>query len=58
MLKNIFSTEGSVIKMAFRNDFMWGAASASYQLEGGYKDDGKGLNIWDVYTNCCSASEK
>ena len=58
MLKNIFSTEGSVIKMAFRKDFMWGAASASYQLEGGYKDDGKGLNIWDVYTNCCSASEK
>ena len=44
--------------MSFRKDFIWGAASAAYQLEGGYKDDGKGLNIWDVYTNCSSAGEK
>ena len=44
--------------MGFRKDFMWGAASAAYQLEGGYKDDGKGLNIWDVYTNCLSAEYK
>ena len=30
---------------------MWGAASASYQVEGAYLEDGKGLNIWDVYSN-------
>ena len=41
--------------MAFRKDFLWGAASAAYQLEGGYLDDGKGLNIWDAFTNCFSA---
>ena len=41
--------------MAFRKDFLWGAASAAYQLEGGYKEDGKGMNVWDVYTNCFSA---
>ncbi len=34
--------------MSFSNDFIWGAATASYQVEGAYKEDGKGLNIWDV----------
>ena len=37
--------------MSFGKDFMWGAASASYQVEGAYLEDGKGLNIWDVYSN-------
>lgn len=36
--------------MGFSNDFLWGAASASYQIEGAYNEDGKGLNIWDVYS--------
>lgn len=31
--------------------FKWGVASASYQVEGAYKADGKGLCNWDVYTN-------
>jgi beta-glucosidase len=31
--------------------FIWGVASASYQVEGAYKSDGKGLSNWDVYTN-------
>lgn len=33
--------------MQFSNDFLWGAASASYQIEGAYLEDGKGENIWD-----------
>lgn len=37
--------------MAFRNDFVWGAATASYQLEGAWNEDGKGLNIWDDFTH-------
>ncbi|MCD7958421.1 MAG: beta-glucosidase [Ruminococcus sp.] len=36
--------------MRFKKDFLWGAASASYQVEGAYLEDGKGLNIWDAYT--------
>lgn len=36
--------------MGFSKDFIWGGASAAYQIEGAYKEDGKGLNIWDVYT--------
>lgn len=36
--------------MGFPKNFMWGAAAASYQIEGAYNEDGKGLSIWDVYT--------
>jgi beta-glucosidase len=31
--------------------FLWGVASASYQVEGAYQADGKGVSNWDVYTN-------
>ncbi len=32
------------------NNFLWGAASAAYQVEGAWNEDGKGLSTWDVYT--------
>ncbi len=35
--------------MGFKKDFVWGAATASYQVEGAAYEDGKGLNIWDVF---------
>ena len=34
--------------MAFSSDFLWGAASAAYQVEGAWNEDGKGPSIWDV----------
>ncbi len=34
--------------MSFPKDFIWGAAAASYQVEGGAYDDGKGLSVWDM----------
>lgn len=37
--------------MSFRKDFAWGVATASQQIEGAYKDGGKGLNIWDVFSH-------
>ena len=37
--------------MSFPKDFIWGAATASYQVEGAYNEDGKGLNVWDVTTS-------
>jgi len=36
--------------MSFKKDFIWGVASAAYQIEGAYNEDGKGMNIWDVYS--------
>lgn len=36
--------------MGFREDFAWGAATSSYQIEGASKEYGKGKDIWDVYT--------
>lgn len=35
--------------MTFANDFVWGAAAASYQVEGAYKTDGRGLSVWDTF---------
>ncbi len=34
----------------FPKDFLWGAASAAYQIEGGYDADGKGASVWDNFT--------
>ena len=37
--------------MSFRKDFVWGAATASYQIEGAAFEDGKGLSVWDVLSH-------
>lgn len=34
--------------MSFPKDFVWGAAAASYQIEGAAYEDGKGLSVWDM----------
>lgn len=34
--------------MGFAKDFLWGAATSSAQVEGGYDMDGRSLSIWDV----------
>lgn len=35
---------------SFPPDFLWGAASAAYQVEGAWNADGKGTSVWDVFT--------
>lgn len=36
--------------MGFAKDFVWGAATSAYQIEGAAGEGGKGMHIWDVYT--------
>lgn len=39
------------MKRVFPKDFVWGAASSAYQIEGHSTEDGGGASIWDTFTH-------
>ncbi|KAK4838746.1 hypothetical protein QYF36_016118 [Acer negundo] len=50
-ISNENKEEEDVKRSQFPHGFLFGTSTSSYQIEGGYLDDGKGLNNWDVFSH-------
>jgi beta-glucosidase len=42
--------EKATLQVSFPATFVWGAATASYQVEGAVKEEGRGPSIWDWFS--------
>jgi beta-glucosidase len=46
----VSAADPAALAARFPADFLWGASTAAYQIEGGVDDDGRGLSIWDTFS--------
>ena len=42
---------GLMPDVQFPHGFVWGAATASYQIEGAVREDGRGPSVWDTFSH-------
>ncbi|XVF87695.1 hypothetical protein PTKIN_Ptkin18bG0141200 [Pterospermum kingtungense] len=51
VLANPLSLKENSGASLFPSDFLFGTSTSSYQVEGAFLSDGKGLNNWDIFTH-------
>ena len=39
------------MRLEYPKGFLWGCATAAYQIEGGAQADGRGPSLWDVFSH-------
>jgi beta-glucosidase len=39
----------NLVRSDFPDDFVWGAATAAFQIEGANQTDGRGMSVWDTF---------
>ena len=44
-------TPAATAQLHFPQGFLWGSATASYQVEGAVKEDGRGTTVWDTFAH-------